>query len=368
MKRRSHSATLAFALILVTLFLPEAWAGGQSAPEAETELQTGIALTWRGSFEEAIPHLLAARGKVVNEYAASFDLALCYTGTSQYRQAIEILKELERTNPTKAEVQNLLAQAYIGDAQSQPALEAVQKAAAIAPTSESLYVLVSDAAMDHQSYSLGLKVVEIGLGHLSDSSRLHYQRALFLSSLDEFDQAKKDFDLAASLAPGSDTAYMAAAQKVVLAGDPQEAVRVVRAALEAGHENYVLLTILGQSLLHSGAVPGQPEFREAQTALEKAVAQRPNYSVLQVAMGELYLLDGRLGDAVVHLERARQLDTGNTAAYSHLATAYQRQGKREQAQKMRAILARLNEAQAEKIHAAPGDRKTSYAAVGLDGR
>src|SRR5579863_2729045 len=54
-----------------------------SQPDAEAELQTGTALTRKGLFLEAIPHLLAARGRVVNEYAANFNLALCYAGTGQ---------------------------------------------------------------------------------------------------------------------------------------------------------------------------------------------------------------------------------------------------------------------------------------------
>src|SRR6266496_1416689 len=51
--------------------------------QAEQELQKGTALTRAGSFPEAIPHLLAARGRASNNYAASFNLALCYVATGQ---------------------------------------------------------------------------------------------------------------------------------------------------------------------------------------------------------------------------------------------------------------------------------------------
>jgi len=54
------------------------------SPEAEAEFQTGTALTKKSLFREAIPHLLAARILATHEYAANFDLALCYVGTRQF--------------------------------------------------------------------------------------------------------------------------------------------------------------------------------------------------------------------------------------------------------------------------------------------
>jgi predicted Zn-dependent protease len=104
-----------------------------TSPQAESELEAGVSLTRRALFKDAIPHLLAARGRVTNEYAASFDLALCYVGTAQFPQAIPILSELRKNGHDNSEVNNLLAQAYIGSGQATEAFEALRKAAAQAP-------------------------------------------------------------------------------------------------------------------------------------------------------------------------------------------------------------------------------------------
>ena len=55
---------------------------------AEAELQTGISLTRRGKFEEAIPHFLAVQGHVSikNEFVLEYDLALCYVATGRFEQ------------------------------------------------------------------------------------------------------------------------------------------------------------------------------------------------------------------------------------------------------------------------------------------
>ena len=130
---------------------------------AENELRVGIALTGQGRFSDAIPHLLAAQGHASNEYAAGFDLALCYVATGQNPNAIQILKTLSSQGHRTPEVYNLLAQALIGDSQPGEAFDAFERAVALAPKSEKLYILAADSCMDHQLFELGLKVADAGL-------------------------------------------------------------------------------------------------------------------------------------------------------------------------------------------------------------
>jgi len=330
------------------------------AEQAEEELRKGTALTRHGDFREAIPHLQAARGRVTNQYAATFNLALCYIGTGEYKQAIHLLADLNREDRERADVQNLLAQAYIGDGKAKEALASLEKAAVATPQSERLYLLVADACMEHQEFSLGLKVVDIGLSNLAQSPRLHFQRGMFLSQLDQFDRAKADFELASKSAQGTEVGYISTAYKELLAGDVAEAIRAAREGVSKGSQNPVLLTILGQALLRSGITPGQPEFSEAQTALEKSVAERPSDSGSQIALGQIYLAGGRLEDAIAHLEIARQMRPSQPVIFANLAKAYQRHGDAQQAQEALTKLEALNQAQAERIRSAPGDSKMSY--------
>jgi tetratricopeptide (TPR) repeat protein len=323
----------------------------------QAELRKGIELTSQGLFAEAIPHFLAAQGHVSDEYAADFNLALCYVGTVQFGPAIRILLRLRSSGHNDANVENLLAQAYIGNDQPLEAFEAFRVAASLAPKNEKFYLFVADACADRQNLDLGLRVIDFALRHLPDSARLHYQRGYFLSMLDQFDAAKPEFDLATVLAPHTDIAFLAAAQKSLFAGNLAEAIRIEHVAALEGHDNYVLLTILGQALIRSGASPGQPDFREAEIALTKAVTQRPRYASSQIALGYLLLLDDRVDSAVEHLEKGLQLDPLNPSVYAHLAVAYRKLGKRQQSDTMLADLAQLNAEQAARINSAPGERK-----------
>ena len=338
----------------------ESKSASASDAESERELQTGTEFTRRGQFTEALPHLLAARGKVSNEYAAGFNLALCYVGTRDYKHAIEILSDLARGGHDGADVENLLAQAYIGNGEATEAFAALERASAITPQNEKLYVFAADACADRQDFGLGLRVVELGLRSVPHSPRLHYERAMLLSQLDQFDRAKADFELAARLGQATDIGYLAAAQEALLGGDIANTIKFAREGIRRGSGNPTLLIVLGEALVRSGVAPGENGFIEAQSALEKASTERPNDVTALILLGQIYLANGRWDDAVVHLEQARQMQPNNPSIYANLAKAYQRRGDSQRAQQTFAALEKLNEAQAEKIRSAPGDRKMGY--------
>lgn len=218
--------------------------------------------------------------------------------------------------------------------------------------------------MDRQSYDLGLDVLNIGLQHLPNSPRLHYERGVFFSFENQPDPATADFDLASKLSPGSDISYMAAGQKALLQGNMPEAVRIAREGIKKGRGNYILLTIFGKAVVQSGVSPAQAEFGEAQAALEKSVDERPNYAVSQAALGELYLMAGRTDDAITHLEAARELAPDDASVYSHLAIAYRRKGDAETTKSMLARLAELNQQQAAKYKSDSPSHKAGYVSSG----
>jgi tetratricopeptide (TPR) repeat protein len=295
-----------------------------------------------------------------DDYAVSFNLALCYLGVSEYKMAIPLLERLQHRGHESADVENLLAQAYIGNRQDQDALAAVERAAAISPPNEKLFAFVADACAQAQEYDLGLRVVEIGFRKLPQSARLHYQKGMLLAQLDQFDQARTDFDLATRFGRDSEIGYLAAAYKNLLEGNIPDTIRIARQSIALGFQGPTMLTILGQALLRSGASPGQPEFTEALKALEESIAERPNDASSQITVGQTYLLAGRLDEAIEHFQTARQMKPNQPAIYASLAKAYQRKGDARHAQEALAKLESLNQAQAERIRSAPGERKMSY--------
>ncbi len=286
-------------------------------------------------------------------FALEFNLALCYVGTRHYRLAIDVLTPLE-PNHESAQLENLLAQAYIGNRQPQEGMAALKRAAAMNPKNEKLYAFVSDACLEQDYRDLGIQIVNMGLANLPQSPRLLYQRALFESKLEEIDVAHRDFEHARRLSPDSDLGYIAGVEDFLLSGSVSSAIQLARDGVRKGYEHYMLLTQLGEALLRAGAAPGQPEFSEAQSVLEKAVSEKPDYSSAQTALGKVYLLENRINEAIAHLELGRDLEPHNPAVYPSLAAAYRRAGESEKVRAALAILRHLNEQQALRISSASG--------------
>lgn len=320
----------------------------ESSSQAENELQAGIALSRSGRFTDAIPHFLAARGHVSDEYAAEFNLALCFVGIGEFQKAIPILIALRNGAHENAGVENLLSQAYVGNDQAKQAFEAFQRATAFTPKDEKLYLLVAAAFLERQDYGHGLRVVESGLRELPGSAKLHYELGYVLWQLEEPVLARPEFERASSLAPDSAVGYLAAAQESFMLGNLAAAAQIARTAIREGAADYQLLALLGDALIQAGASPGKPEFSEAKEALEKSIGEHPRYSSSHIALGRLLLQEGRVDRAVEHLELGRQLAPENPAPYMLLATAYRKRGQIEQERAMLAIVAKLNEEQAQR--------------------
>ena len=331
---------------------------------AEAELQIGTNLTRQGLFADAIPHLLSARGHVVNTYAADFNLALCYVGSRQPKPAIAILEALRKANPANADVENLLAQAYIGDGQPEPAFDALRRAATLTPKNEKLYLFIADGCMDNHDYGLGLRVLDLALANLPESAQMHYERGVFYSFTGDMDHARQDFQAVMRLQPASDVSYLASAHEDLIDGDPEKAMRDAREGISRGYRSPNLMSMLAEALIRSGARPGDAEFSEAQKVLEGVVSERPRDANARTSLGKLYLLTGRVQDAITQLEVACKLEPRSSAVYASLAKAYRQNGDARQSQNALTTLEKLNQQAADKIASAPGDHRANYAGAG----
>jgi predicted Zn-dependent protease len=166
------------------------------------------------------------------------------------------------------------------------------------------------------------------------------ERGILNAMQDHFEMAEKDFQDAANLAPTDNSAYVGLGVTFLETGDAARAIPLLRTRLKNHPGDANLSYLLGEALLRSGVQPGDPAFPEAQSALEKAVRLDPKLVEPHISLGTVYLREGRLQDAVVQLERARNLDPYANSAYSHLAIAYRRLGNID---KSRQVLTELKE-------------------------
>ncbi|MDP7289783.1 MAG: tetratricopeptide repeat protein [Phycisphaerae bacterium] len=171
--------------------------------------------------------------------------------------------------------------------------------------------------------------------------------------------------LAGRSARGSGDQYAARGLELHAAEDHVRCVRVLQTALDKGvsPEQYPLVrTCLGNSYYeldeydlaienHKKALDADPqfynawvnlgiayriigEFDEAEECYKKALAIEPEYAELHSSIGALYIFQEKYHLAVIHLEKATELDKQIPSAWSNLALAYATIGQFDKADAM----------------------------------
>ncbi len=310
---------------------------------ARGQFSIGLALAQHELYGEAVPFFELVRQVFPDSYDAGFDLANCYVEAKQYPQAIETLLALKERGHKTAELDNLLGEAYEGNQQVNEAINSLREATQIAPEDEDNYIDLATLCIDHDSYDLGLEILNVGLHYRPQSDRLVFQRGILHAMQSQFELADQDFELASKLAPEKNLSYIGLSVSYMHTGNLPEAVATLRQRVKAKPDDSLLQFLLGETLIRSGASPGAPDFTEAKVAFEHSIKLNPKFAPSFVQLGKLNLREGHVDEAVAMLEKARSLDPTDKAAYSQLAIAYRRQGKAAMATGMLSELAKLND-------------------------
>ena len=114
------------------------------------------------------------------------------------------------------------------------------------------------------------------------------------------------------------------------AGRLDEAEKLCRGRLAGSPDDVNLVAVLGAVLTRQG------EYDEAQGYLERATELEPRFAKPYEDLGALYLETNRPAAAIAAFEAAVRLDPRAASAFYGLATALEREGRREEAEAARA--------------------------------
>lgn len=303
----------------------------------------GIALANADQPTDAILYFEALRARYPNSYNIGFDLLLCYLRAKQAPEAQEAANTIIQSGHDTDEVESALAEAYEQSNKTPQAVQALRRAIELNPQNEDNYLDFANLCIDHRDLNNGLKVIGVGLTVLPNSSRLIFERGVLYAMQDRFDLAEQDFERSARLAPMTDFGYVGIGVTYMETGHAAQAVAVLRQRLKTHPNDASLLYLFGEALMRSGAQPGDKAYSEAQNAFERSAKLNPALCLPHVALGEIYVDEGRYKDAIVQLEIARSIDPKEKSAYSHLAVAYRKTGDRESAKRVLTDLKNLYE-------------------------
>jgi tetratricopeptide (TPR) repeat protein len=243
------------------------------------------------------------------------------------KDATATLQPLLHENATDANVLDLAASAYEADGNTPEAVRLLRQAIVANPHDVNLYLDFANVSLDHQSFQVGVDMINAGLGAEPKAAALYVARGVLYVQLAQYDSAEADFERADALDPrqslGSAAEGLAAVQK----NDPDRALATVQSKLTKKPDDPFLLYLQADIMTQRGPDPGSAEFREAMESAKKAIALRPSLASAHDVLAKLYLQAGNNTGAIEQSRKALDSDPKDQTALYHLIQALRKSGR-----------------------------------------
>jgi tetratricopeptide (TPR) repeat protein len=243
------------------------------------------------------------------------------------KDAIATLQPLLQQNTSDADVLDLLASAYEADGNTPEAVRILREAIVSNPHNIDLYVDFANLSLDHQSYQVGVDMMNAGMAIEAKAAPLYVARGILYVQLAKYEEAEADFEKADALDPKRSAGSAAEGLAAVQQNDPDKALATVRAKLTKTPRDAFLLYLQAEIITQRGPDPGSKEFKEAMEAAKKAVAIRPSLAVARDVLAKLYIQAGQNNAAIEQCRKALSSDPKDQTALYHLIQALRKSGK-----------------------------------------
>jgi tetratricopeptide (TPR) repeat protein len=312
--------------------------------DAAIHFEAGTLFASLADYTGASREFELAQDRYPDAYALGYNLTLAYVKAKNYTAAARTAEELLAHGYQRAELYNLLAQAYENDGRTKEAYGALRTGTQIDPTDETNYIDLVTLCLNHKNYDLAVEIADVGIARLPSSDRLQIQRGIVFAMKEQFADARTAFEKALQLAPGKSLPYVALGLIFMQKDEVAQAIDILRKRVRMDGNDYLALWFLGEALNRAGAAPGSPEQKEAIASLERSVQLNPEVAQSRILLSKLLFRSGDLNGASANLERAIQLDPDNTAALYQLAQVCSKKGESARAKE---LFAKVSKAKAD---------------------
>jgi tetratricopeptide (TPR) repeat protein len=264
------------------------------------------------------------------------------------QDAIGTLGPLLESPQADAETLELASSAYEESGDTARAVSVLRQAILLEPRNTNLYVDFASIAFAHQSFQVGIDVINDGLSLQPRAAALYVARGVLYVQLAEYDKAEADFEKATELDPTQSLSSAAQGLAAVQANDLDRALETVQQKLASKPNDPLLLYVRADILAQQGVEPGTPEFKTAVSSAQKAIALRPSLAAARGVLAKLYLQVGQTQAAIDQCRKALVSDPGDQTAVYRLIQALRKSGAKEEIPDLLKRLALLREQAAEK--------------------
>ena len=367
----------------VLLFWVASFLHGQAQRPAEDLLKEAISFHQQGKLEDAIRDYdlfldmqpdnpgvrsnlgaaLAASGKyarAIDEYKLALlktqdpqvrlNLAIAYYKSADYRHAAEELEAVHAADGANRQAAMLLADCKVHTGDFKAAIALLDPLHVASPDDVGVdYILGTALARDGQVEAAQRVINPLLSGPDSGEKRLLLGMTKFAAR--DYAGAREDLRAAVEMKPDLPEVNASYAMALFSSGETAESRRYFEAELKHNPNDF-------ESNLHLGMMlrVDDQKYAEALQYLNRALAARPGNLAVRYQVALVKMAQGKQEAARSELEDIVRLAPSFTEAHVSLATVYFRENRREDGNRERAIVQKLNEEQQARQGKPQGER------------
>ncbi len=303
----------------------------------------GYCLAQLEQFQKAIPVFEQLVALFPDRTYPKYDLAVILVAAKQNDAAIKILDPLLTDDQQDPDILSLGSQAYEAVGNTPKAVSLLRQAIVLSPTTASYYVAFAALCLDHDSFQVGITMINAGLQRIPGEASLYLSRGLLYAQLAQYDKAEADFNKVEQLDAGQSLSAYAADLTEVQKNNPAQALSHVRLQLKDHPDSPLLNYLLAELLMNQAPAAGSEPFKEAMKATLLAVKLKPDLFGARDLLASMYMRSNQYALAIEQSRIALQLAPSDETAMYHLIISLRHSGHSDELQPLVKRLSELHQ-------------------------
>lgn len=316
---------------------------GQMGTHPGTLEAYGYCLVETKEYDKAIAIFEELAALLPDRAYPKYDLAVVLVTTSQNEAALKVLTPLLTDDQKDPDVLSLASQAYEATGNTPKAVSLLRQAIVLSPTTASYYVTFAEICLTHDSFQVGIDMINAGLQRIPDASPLYISRGILYAQLAQYDKAEADFKQVEQLDSAQSISAYAGDLTDVLKNNPDKALGKVRTQLQAHPQDPLLNYLLAQLLMNQAPAVGSDGFKEAMKSALLAVKLKPDHVGSRDLLASMYMRTGQYDLAIEQCKIALKYSPTDETATYHLIISMRHTGHTDDLKPLVKRLAELHQ-------------------------
>jgi tetratricopeptide (TPR) repeat protein len=305
----------------------------------------GNCLVKSSQAEKAVPVFQQLITLLPDRKYLKYDLAVALADTKQNDAAIKVLDPLLETDAADADLLSLASDAYEAVGNTPKAVALLRQAIVLSPATANYYNSFAEICLDHESFQVGIDMINAGLKRLPKEPSLYISRGLLYAQIAQYDQAEADFKTAEHLDAMQSISSYAIDLAELQQNNSSSALSKIRGQLKIHPESALLHYLLAKLLSTQESDTDPATHAEALKEALLAAKLKPDMTEARDLLATMYAGAGQYDLAIEQCQSALASNPEDQTAIYHLIVAYRHSSQPDQRAQISALVKRLAELQ-----------------------